>query len=338
MTILSLNDFSVKPSLPAGCICALGFFDGVHIGHRAITDTAVHESEKCGTCPVVWMISRSDDTFKGNPSLLSTEEEKLRLLADAGIRYAVLSPFEDIRNMSGEAFVREVLCDTLALSGVVCGFNFRFGKGAASGTDELDLYCKDCGISCRIVPPVTSDGISVSSSRIRRLITDGNVAEAAHLLGRPYSFTLPVVHGKMLGRTLGFPTVNQLIPPMWACPARGVYAAAVTITEGDKVSVYPGAANIGVCPTVTDEILTEAGLTKRAPGAADTDHPVCETYISGFSGDLYGKNIKISFLERIRGEVKFCDTDKLSEQIRHDAECAELIFNGFYSKNSTYKK
>ena len=338
MTIISLSDFSTVPSLPVGCVAALGFFDGLHVGHRAITDAAIEAAEKADTHPVVWMISRSEGNFKGNPSLLSTEEEKLRLLAEAGIRYAVLSPFDHIRSMNGDEFVKDVLCDALSLSGVVCGFNFRFGKGAVCGTEDLQKFSSDCSMTCTVVSPVILDGAPVSSSRIRSLIADGNVSDAAELMGRPYSFELPVVHGKMLGRTLGFPTVNQLIPRSLACPAKGVYAVAVTLCENGTDRTYPGAANIGVCPTVTDEVLAEAGLTKRHPGAADADHPVCETYIDGFSGDLYGKNIKLSFIERIRGEVKFDSIDELSERIRRDAESATHIFTEKYLKNEKRKE
>lgn len=333
MIIISLPDLAIVPSLPEGCTAALGFFDGVHVGHRAIIDAAIKAANENNRLPAVWMISRGGESFKGNAPLISTEEEKLKLLGKAGVRYAVLSLFEDIRDMDGRDFVKTVLKDTLRLSGVVCGFNFRFGKGASYGEIHLEGFCRELGMTCTVVPPVNVGNVPASSSLIRSLIAEGNVEEAEKFLGRPFSVELPVIRGKMLGRTLGFPTVNQLIPDTSVIPKRGVYAAAVTLPDG---KVYPGAANIGVCPTVTNEVLAEAGLGySRNPGAAKKDHPVCETYICGFSGDLYGKKIKICFLRRIRGEVKFDGVDDLSARIRFDAETAENVFNDrFINKNS----
>ena len=333
MTIISLSDFYAVQSLPEGCIAALGFFDGVHRGHRAIIDSAVKTAAENNSSPAVWMISRGGEAFKGNAPLLLPEEEKLKLLKEAGVSYAVLSRFEDIRSMSGYDFVKSILKDTLRLSGVVCGFNFRFGKGAAFGEADLESFAKELGMTCSIVPPVTIGNAPVSSSRIRALIADGKLEKAEELLGRPYYIDLPVIRGKMLGRVLGFPTINQLIPNSSALPARGVYAVSVTLPDGN---VFPGAANVGVCPTVTDDILAEADIDySNTPGAAKKDHPVCETYICGFSGDLYGKKVKISFLQQIRGEVKFDSVDALSQRIRLDAKTAEDIFN---SKTLNYNK
>lgn len=330
MTILSLKDLSHLPSLPEGCVAALGFFDGVHTGHSEILRSAVRTAEATGKSPAVWMISQKNSAFKGSPSLLTDEAEKLRLLGEAGIRYAVISDFHEIRDLDGESFVRDVLAERLRLSGVTCGFNFRFGKGASCSIDDLERYCAALGLSCSVTPSVTCGGLAVSSSRIRTLISEGKPEEAAALLGRPYSFALPVVRGKMLGRSLGFPTVNQLVPKSLACFPAGVYAVSVTITENGAECSYPGAANIGVCPTVTDEILYDAGLTSEGKiGAAGKDHPVCETYIVGFSGDLYGKSVQISFLSRIRGEVKFDGIDALTRQIALDAARAEEIFESY---------
>ena len=161
------------------------------------------------------------------------------------------------------------------------------------------------------------------------MITSGNMEDATRLLGRPFSYCLPVVHSKMLGRRLGFPTANQIIPHGIAVPPPGVYAAKVTLTDGEKSVSFPGAANIGACPTVNKSVLRDAGIpTDRIglPGSAGSGKAVCETYIDGYDGDLYGRQIRVSFLSRLRGEMKFSGVSELTDQIRCDALSAREIY------------
>jgi len=333
MTIISLASGKKISSLPKGCSAALGFFDGVHIGHRAILTRAVSDAAERRAPSAVWMIT-TDGKSKGRTFLLTDENEKLRLIRELGIDYAVIASFEDIRNLSGEEFVRGILCGSLCVSTVVCGFNFRFGKGAAWGTDELSLMCQNAGINQITVPAVSVNGENVSSSRIRQLIAEGDVESAAELLGRPYFFRLPVVNGKMLGRRLGFPTANQLPPTDLVCPPRGVYATSAELADVDgTVKAYPGSTNIGVCPTVTAEILGSTGLSQDADGAANVERAVAETYIDGFDGDIYGQILKVSFLKRIRGEVKFPSVDALTQQIKKDSENARAVFESHAERN-----
>lgn len=340
MNVIRLSDMK-NVNLPKGAALALGFFDGVHIGHRSIIENARRVS---GDAPVaVWMIDPYEDAAEGSPHdfkngslLLTQKKEKLERLKKCGAEYAVFCSFKAIKNMSGEEFVRDIISGKLAASHVVCGFNFRFGCGALCGVSELKELSKKYGILCTVSGAVERGGETVSSSRIRALVSSGNVEGACELLGEPFAFTLPVVHGKKLGRTLGFPTVNQIIPSFLVSPARGVYAARVTLYSDGKKKTYPGAANIGVCPTVNAEALTEAGIPEESAaafGAAREGHVVCETYISGYRGDLYGNNIKVEFLRMLRGEMRFENLDALTERVRADAQSAEKIYAEFEKGN-----
>ncbi len=294
----------------------MGFFDGVHIAHRAIISEAVRLAESAFAPSAVWMISADSRDYKMKPPLLTPEAEKLALIRECGAEFAVLSDFDSVRHLSGEEFVGDFLASRLGVSAVVCGFNFRFGTGAAWDICDLAKLCEDSGIRCVTLPEVHSCGVAVSSSEIRSLISVGKVDEAARLLGRPYSITLPVLEGKKLGRTLGFPTANQIIPEDRVSPAVGVYAVRVTLPDG---RVFPGAANVGHCPTFD---FAQCG-DRAAEGAATAESAVCETYILDYSGDLYGQNIKLEFLRRLRGEVKFGSPSELISQVKRDAVSAK---------------
>lgn len=333
MNLISLSDEAAHAEYRGG-VAALGFFDGVHLGHGDIIMRAAVEAKKRRVPCGVWTISYGSSAYKGGRSAyLTSEEDRRKFLHDAGADFAAVSDFESVRDMDGESFVREILSDRLRLSAVVCGSNFRFGKGAAWDAAALKRICLENGIACEIAKSVIGDFREISSSRIRALVACGDMHGARRLLGRPFSYCLPVVHGKMLGRTLGFPTANQIIPMESAVPPPGVYAASVSFTENGSLITLPGAVNIGICPTVDTAALQKAGIpTERTllPGAAGEGKMICETYIDGYSGDLYGKKIRVEFLSRIRGEVKFSDTDALISQIKHDAESSRNIFKKLY--------
>ena len=266
--------------------------------------------------------------------MLTDEEEKFSLLYAAGARFACVQEFSEVKGLTGEYFAENILKGTLRVSCVVCGFNFRFGNGASCGVAELAELGGRLGFDTVVLGPVTDGGDeTVSSTRIRSLISAGDVENAALLLGRPYSFTAPVLRGKELGRRLGFPTANQVIPEGRLTPENGVYAVeAVFSLNGKRVS-RPGAANVGYCPTLTEENLRRAEVAPSSlenDGAARAGRRVAETYILGFDGDLYGREVKISFLRRLRGEVKFDSVEELKAQIRSDARRAEMIFDEIY--------
>ena len=238
--------------------------------------------------------------------------------------------FPEVRGLAGEEFVRLVLKEALRVSCVVCGKNFRFGKGASVDSDGLRTLCDNVGIDTVVVPHVTDVcGDTVSSTKIRRLITDGDVEAADLMLGRPYSFTSTVLEGKRLGRTIGFPNINQVPKQGRLLPKNGVYAVCVEFFDGGVRRSYAGAANVGVCPTVASDV-SEDVLARE--GVACAERRVCETYIAGFDGELYGREVTVRFLRRLRGEKAFSGIDELKEQISRDAVAAAQIYNEIYGK------
>lgn len=330
MEIFSLPSGRTVEKMPEGAVIALGYFDGVHLGHRAIIDAARQRAEEKGVMPAVWMISSDGGGYKKDSLQITDGNEKLALLHEAGAKYAVVHEFSEVRGLSGEEFVDLVLKDTLHASCVVCGKNFKFGKGASVDSDGLRGLCKDADIEAVVMPYVTDAcGDTVSSTKIRRLIADGEVEAADLMLGRPYSFTSPVLEGKRLGRKLGFPTVNQVPGENRLLPKNGVYAVCVEFFDGGVRKSLAGAANVGVCPTVSAELSEE--LIERE-GAAHAERRVCETYIAGFEGELYGRDVTVKFLRRLRGETEFSSVDELKAQISRDACAAVQIFNEIYGK------
>ncbi len=177
-SMITYNTKSQRP--PRGAVIALGYFDGVHLGHRGIIAAAAREAGLRGAPCAVWM-----PDFKEGVTALTTGEEKFSLLAEAGAEFAVVSDFDSVCGMTGEEFVREVLVRELGAVCAVCGFNFRFGRGASCGVAELKEYCEKYGIGCVVAEPVTFDGEIVSSSWIRSLLCAGETEKAAKLLGRP---------------------------------------------------------------------------------------------------------------------------------------------------------
>ena len=298
-------DITAPQSVPGDAVLLMGCFDGVHKGHSALFE----EGRKIAGehQPVVVWILEYAKKASAEQGLLTTRSEKLARFADLGADYAVVENFGDIKNLSGGAFFYEHIAAGFAPRAVVCGENFRFGKNASCTADDLQRFAAHAGILCRVVALSEKDGTPVSSTEIRRMIADGRIAEANELLGYPYSVTSEVLHGKALGRTIGCPTINQRLPDEKVMPKKGVYACIVTF--GDSGQTYSGVCNIGFRPTVNP----------------DENDITLETFIIGFSGDLYGKTVTTSLIGRIRGEKAFSSVDELSEQIRADARTAEEI-------------
>ncbi|MBQ7923602.1 MAG: riboflavin biosynthesis protein RibF [Clostridia bacterium] len=311
MQMISLKNSAER--VPKGAVWALGFFDGVHPGHRKLLNDAADAAGQLGgesPLPVaVW-------SFTSLPKadvLLTTREESAALLEECGVRWLVLADFAEVSHLDGEAFFREHLQNAFAPAAIVCGFNFRFGCGGRWTAADLAEMGKAAGVPVRIVDAYVDDrGETVSSSRIRGLITAGNMEEAVSLLGGPYRISAPVEHGKQLGRTIGFPTINQRMPHGKAVPAHGIYICRVSFTDENGICRdYPGVCNIGSRPTVN----------------SDTADITLETYILHFQGDLYDQNIRLSLYKRLRDEQKFPDVEALSRQIAADAEAAEAYFS-----------
>lgn len=227
--------------------------------------------------------------------MLMTEEERLSFLKKKGIEATFIN-FSDIRDLSPEAFVNEILVDRLEAKAVICGFNYRFGKNASGNSDTLRENCDKKGIKCVIVNEVELDGAPVNSTSIRKAIEKGDILTANKMLGRSFGFTAEVIDGDKRGRTWGFPTINQQLPEGFVTPYFGVYKSVVTV-DGRQ---YTGVTNIGLRPTVGTDIV------------------LSETHILDFDGNLYGKAVDIRLIGFIRPEIKFNSFDSLVSQIKSD--------------------
>lgn len=287
-----LQSLSSIPRLES-CGVALGFFDGIHRGHAAVVAAAFGgEGAK-----VVLTVGK-----KGLKPLF-TREETARQLEKAGAELLVAPDFDQIKDMTGEQFVSQVLCERMQAKKVACGENYRFGVGASCGAQELLRLCADCGIECEIVPLVMHDGEVISSTAIRSALSEGDVRRTKAMLGRWYSYKLPVVSGQHLGRRFGTPTINQTMPENVFLPRFGVYAS---LTHADG-RCWQSVTNIGVRPTV------------------GSDSPVSETWLQDFSGDLYDRDIRVELVEFLRPERQFESLEALQGQIISDGIKASLI-------------
>lgn len=284
---------------------ALGLFDSVHLGHRAVIRAAV-EQKKNGLTPAVFTFSTLTETpaSKGNLEYICTDSDRLALLESLGVEIVFMPDFEEIKHQTPKEFIQETLYGTFHAAFVSCGFNFHFGAKGAGTTELLAAECAALGMDLTVIEPKTFGGETVSSTRIRKLLHEGDLQTANRLLGRRYFISGEVMHGFSIGNTLGFPTANQEIAVNRLVPKHGVYA---TLTEIDG-TVYRSVTNIGIKPTI-----------------AGKRWPLSETHIIGYHGDIYGRNIKVSFLEFLRPEQKFSGLEQLKEQILQDTLRASSI-------------
>lgn len=303
------NCDDIKTPLPP-CALALGTFDGVHIGHAKVIGEAASAASDGG-------LTARALTFPDLPGdFIETRARAPRIMSNAlrerGI-YACGADeicYFDLKNggfeYTPERFVEEIVIGKLNAKRVFCGFNFRFGKGGAAGPEKLGELLSVNGAELTVIPPVELDGEPVSSSRIRRLIVEGDVASAARALGRPYSTDFPVEHGRQIGRSIGFPTINNRFPQGRLIPCFGVYATRAII-DGVR---HGAVTNVGTRPTVGGQEVTE------------------ETHIFGVDENLYGRIVEVEYIARIRGEVYFESLEELRLRIERDKETAEKILNG----------
>lgn len=279
---------------------ALGLFDGVHLGHRAVLAAAA-EQEKNGLVPCAFTFPPESAAKKGAAGYIYSEYEKNFMLHDCGIKRVFSPSFADICGMDGETFAQEILCGEMNAAFVCCGNDFRFGRNAACGVDELRRFGEKFGFTVRTVDDVFCGNDRVSSTLIRELLKEGSLERANELLGKTYTMVRNVSRGAQLGRTIGFPTANQIFDEGQLVPKFGVYASK-TYADGKW---YPSITDIGVKPTVNY-------------GGA----PLAETYIHGFSGDLYGSPLQVMLCHFIRPEMKFGSVDELKTRIKADTEYA----------------
>ena len=300
----SLSDV---PAAPAGRAVALGTFDGVHLGHRRVIGSAVERARERGLVATVATFDPHPLQVlrpQQPPRLLTTTDDKIALISELGVDELVAIPFTaELSRQSAEDFCDQVLAGVLDARSVSVGANFRFGHGAAG---DAALLRARPDFDTDVVELVQHGGDSISSSRIRSLLAEGDVARAAELLGAPYAVTGPVVEGDRRGRDLDMPTANVEPPADMILPAPGIYATTAA-AEGFEGPVA-AAVSIGVRPTFDDG-----------------DDLRLEAHLIEFDGDLYGRRLRLSFLERLRDEVRFDSAEELMEQMQRDVEQARAV-------------
>lgn len=289
-------------------ILTLGNFDGLHLGHQELVRMIIQRAREMGALSMVV-------TFRPHPlkilapekcpPLISIYEEKIRLFERLGIDVLVKIPFTlEFSSMSPEDFVRDILCDTLGAREIFVGYNYRFGRGREGDIQKLRTLGEKYGFTVREIEQIAVDGEAISSSKIRTLLRDGDVEHAAKLLGRNYAITGIVVRGDGRGKGLGFPTAN-IASKHTIIPSDGVYAVRLVVRE----RVYDGIANIGMRPTFNKKVLA------------------IEVHVFNFSEDIYGEDISLYFLRKIREEKKFKGAEALVTQIKSDIEAAKEILS-----------
>jgi riboflavin kinase / FMN adenylyltransferase len=280
---------------------ALGVFDGVHLGHRAILGTAVSHARDAGMPAIAC-------TFEPHPMevlqpgraplAITTLDERLALIEACGLDVTVVLPFtREFAAMEPEAFIKDIVVVRLGAREVVVGYNHRFGRGARGDVSMLRSLGQRFGFRAHVVEPLMVEGVPVSSSEIRGALQRGDLDFAARLLGRPYTLPGRITHGAGRGRTLGFPTAN-LAPERPVLVAPGVYACTAEVGGRKERAVV----NVGMRPTFNEQALA------------------VEAYLLDFTGDVYGQTMTLTFLSRLREERKFPSVDALRAQIEADTE------------------
>lgn len=284
-------------------VIALGFFDGVHLGHGALLRRAAEEAKKRGCESAVFTFDRPPkEVITGIPCpLINSPEDRAELVRRLyGIDEMIMVPFDDeMRTTPWDRFVTDILVGRYGAVHLVAGHDHHFGHRNQGSPELLKEKCAELGLGCDIIPAVTLDGVTISSTHIRKLLEEGDVETARAFLGHPHVLTQTVGHGRQLGRTIGIPTANLVAPPHVLLPRRGVYAAKITLPDG---RAFGGVTNVGVRPTVNN-------------GQDVTVEP----WILDFDGDLYGQAIRVEFFRRLRDERKFESLDALRSQIETDA-------------------
>ncbi len=286
---------------------ALGYFDGLHLGHQTLLDYVLRAAEeKGGQAGVLLIEPHPLKILKGNGGIrnLNTLADKIHLIQAYGDIQVFILPFDrSFAGLSPEAFVRDYLAGLLHIKTAACGFNYSFGKGGAGNSETLCRLGEVYGFSCGILPQITYKGKTVSSTAIRRFIEKGQMKEACSLLGHSHIYTGKVIGGNKLGTQLGFPTANLELDQELTWPAYGVYGGFVQEENG---LIHRAVLNVGIRPTVKQE-------DKRASFEAN---------LIDFSGDLYDKTLRVALTDRLRPEKAFADLEALRQQIAKDEKNA----------------
>ena len=279
-------------------IFALGFFDGVHRGHQALLKACRELADSHGCLAGAVTFETHPETLVGGnpPALLNTIEDREQMLFAYGMDRVMTLPFDrQLMTTHWSVFLRSLVASGAA--GFVCGSDFRFGSGGLGTAKKLEAFCRKQQLPCAIVPQQLLQDTRISSTHIRRMLQEGNMEEAVTFLGHPHAFCGTVVPGKQLGRTIGIPTANLLLPSGILCPRHGVYACKA-IVEGKD---YPAVTNVGTRPTVEGEGIT------------------IEPWLLDFDGDLYGKKLTLLFYHFLRPEQKFDSLEALQAEIQKNA-------------------
>ena len=287
-------------------IYALGFFDGVHVGHGALLAQCRRlADEQCCEAAAITFSSHPDTLVLGKtPSLINTIEDRVQLLKEAGMDEVIVLPFDKkMQSMPWQDFLT-LLREHYGAAGLVCGHDFRFGNRGDGNARLLEAYCAENHMPCAVVPEQKLGDVTVSSTHIRSLLEKGEMEEAEKFLGHPHILTGEVVSGRKLGRTLGIPTANLSIPEGVVRLPFGVYACKATVDGGTYIAV----TNIGNRPTVGGHRIT------------------VEPWLLDFEGDLYGKPLTLSFYRFLRSEQKFPSLDALKEEICKNAAETRKFF------------
>jgi len=289
-------------------VVTIGVFDGVHRGHRVLLDRVRAEAAARGIAPGAITFDRHPMEIlrpDSRPPMLSTLRQRIELLGRHGMEFVLVLPFtRRLSRMRAEEFAVKVLLEAVSARAIVVGDNFRFGHGAAGDPEVLARLARPRGVD---VIPVSLDGEGgevISSTRIRAALSEGDVATAARLLGRPFAVEGHVVHGDHRGRLLGVPTANLRVRARLALPARGIYAGHLETGGGGPL---PAVSSVGVNPQF-------GGVNLRV-----------EAHVLDFDGDLYGRRVNLSFEHRLRDEATFPDVDALVAQIREDIRQARRL-------------
>jgi riboflavin kinase/FMN adenylyltransferase len=299
-----------------GLHLALGYFDGVHLGHQGILGQTLSLSTQQGGEAGVLLLEPHPQKVLGMgmaPRVLNSLDEKIRLIQAFGDVHIFILDFDiEMAGLSPEAFVRDFLVGLFHVRTAVCGYNYHFGHRGQGDSAVLERLGAAHGFSCRVLPQITHQGDMVSSSAIRSLIDEGAMFEAYARLGHAHVFSGSVVGGKHIGGRLGFPTANLDIGSDKVWPAYGVYGGFLRDGEG---RVFRGIVNAGVRPTVDP----------------DSSCPSFEAYLLDFQGDLYGSRLQAVLTDRLRPEKAFSGLDALKEQIARDTEQAKSALAGWES-------
>lgn len=287
-------------------ICALGFFDGVHLGHQALLTACRSLAEQHGCkAGVVTFVDHPDSlVFGKTPALINTIEDRKQLLFAYGMDSVTALPFDKaLMTTHWSAFLTQLVQQGAA--GFVCGSDFRFGAGGSGTAKKLAAFCESRDLPYAVVPQQLLDGIRISSTHIRQLLTAGDMENVNRFLGHCHILTGEVVPGRGLGRTIGVPTANLRLPEGVLLPGQGVYACLAHINGNN----YPAVTNIGSRPTVGGH------------------HVTVEPWLLDFDGDLYGKQLTLAFHTYLRPEKKFDSLDALRAEIEKNAAQTRKIFD-----------